>query len=111
MRALERRGAGVLSAGRIRVRSAGRQFMATRSTGCDPGRAGNFNEETKMDGKFDDVKGRAKEAVGDLTDDDDLKREGKTDQAVGSIKDKLEDAKDWVEDKVDDVKDRLKRDS
>ncbi|MET1003391.1 MAG: CsbD family protein [Acidimicrobiia bacterium] len=63
-----------------------------------------------MEGKADDIKGRAKEAVGDLTDDDDLKREGKADRASGAIKDKLEDAKDWVEEKVDDVKGRMKRD-
>jgi uncharacterized protein YjbJ (UPF0337 family) len=57
-----------------------------------------------MEGKFDEMKGRAKEAAGDLTDNDDLKREGKTDQAAGKVKQKVEDAKDWVEDKVDDLK-------
>ena len=31
----------------------------------------------------DEAKGRIKEAVGDLTDDDDLKREGKLDKATG----------------------------
>jgi uncharacterized protein YjbJ (UPF0337 family) len=67
-------------------------------------------EEVNMEGKADDMKGRAKQAVGDLTDDDDLKREGKADRASGAIKDKLEDTKDWVEEKVDDVKDRTKRD-
>ena len=40
------------------------------------------------------MKGRAKEAVGDLTDDDDLKREGKVDKASGKIKDKVDDVKD-----------------
>ncbi|MDQ1415773.1 MAG: hypothetical protein QOF81_1386, partial [Acidimicrobiaceae bacterium] len=39
----------------------------------------------------DDLKGRAKEAVGDLTDDDDMKREGKIDRATGSVKDKVDD--------------------
>lgn len=63
-----------------------------------------------MSGKSDDLKGRAKEAVGDLTDDDELRHEGKADRAAGSIKDKAENVKDWVEDKVDDVKDRLDRD-
>lgn len=62
-----------------------------------------------MSGTTDDMKGRAKEAVGDLTDNDDLKREGKTDQAVGGIKEKLDDAKNWVEDKIDDVKDRVNK--
>ncbi len=63
-----------------------------------------------MSGTSDDIKGRAKEAVGNLTDDKDLEREGKADQASGAIKDKLDDAKDWVEDKVDDVKDRSDND-
>ena len=36
-----------------------------------------------MDGTADDIKGRVKEAAGDLTDDDDLKREGKADRASG----------------------------
>jgi hypothetical protein len=35
-----------------------------------------------MDPDTDDLKGRAKEAVGDLTDNDDLKREGQADRAV-----------------------------
>ncbi len=47
---------------------------------------------------FDDIKGRAKEAAGDLTDDDDLKREGKVDQATGTVKDKVGDAADKVKD-------------
>ena len=34
-----------------------------------------------MSGSTDDIKGRIKEAAGDLTNDDDLKREGKADQA------------------------------
>ena len=63
-----------------------------------------------MGGTADDMKGRAKEAVGDLTDNDDLQREGKADQAAGKVKDKLEVAKDWVEDKVDDVKQKMDRD-
>jgi uncharacterized protein YjbJ (UPF0337 family) len=39
------------------------------------------------EGKFDEMKGRAKEAIGDLTDDDHLKDEGKVDKATGSVKD------------------------
>ena len=57
-----------------------------------------------MEGKMDEMKGRAKEAAGDLTDNKDLKREGKTDKAAGKVKQKVEDAKDWVEDKIDDLK-------
>jgi uncharacterized protein YjbJ (UPF0337 family) len=39
------------------------------------------------DGTTDDVKGRVKEAVGDLTDDQQLKDEGKVDRAAGKVKD------------------------
>ena len=62
-----------------------------------------------MSGQTDEMKGKAKEAIGVLTDDDDLQREGKTDQAAGKTKDKLEDAKDWADDKIDDVTDKLNR--
>jgi uncharacterized protein YjbJ (UPF0337 family) len=50
------------------------------------------------DGTTDDLKGRAKEAVGDLTDDDSLKNEGKVDRASGTVKDKVGDAADKVKD-------------
>jgi uncharacterized protein YjbJ (UPF0337 family) len=58
---------------------------------------------------FDEKKGRAKEAVGDLTDKDDLKREGKQDKAGAKVKEFAEDAKEKVEDAVDSVKDKLSR--
>jgi uncharacterized protein YjbJ (UPF0337 family) len=48
----------------------------------------------------DDAKGRVKEAVGDLTDDKDLKREGKIDRAEGAAKEKLDKAADKVKDAV-----------
>ena len=51
----------------------------------------------------DDLKGRAKEAAGSLTDDKDLKNEGKVDRVAGAVKDKAGDA-------VDAVKDKLHRD-
>ena len=47
-------------------------------------------------GEFDDLKGRAKEAAGDLTGDEDLKREGKIDQATGKMKDLVERASDKI---------------
>lgn len=46
----------------------------------------------------DDAKGRLKEAAGDLTGDDDLKREGKVDKASGAVKDGLDKASDKVKD-------------
>ena len=52
------------------------------------------------DGTTDDLKGRAKEAAGALTDDDSLKNEGKVDQATGTVKDAVGDAADKVKDVV-----------
>ena len=52
------------------------------------------------DGTTDDLKGRAKEAAGDLTDDQSLKNEGKVDRATGSVKDKVGDAGDKIKDAV-----------
>lgn len=62
-----------------------------------------------MGSNFDDAKGRAKEAIGDVTDDDSLKREGKSDQMGAKVKEYAEEAKDKVEGAVDAVKDRLHR--
>ena len=52
------------------------------------------------DGTADDAKGRLKEAAGSLTGDDGLKREGKVDQAAGTVKDKVGDAADKAKDVV-----------
>ena len=60
-----------------------------------------------MSDKTDQAKGRVKEAVGSLTDDDDLKREGKADRTAGEAKEKLGDVKDKVETGIDKVKDAL----
>ncbi len=53
--------------------------------------------------KGEELKGRAKEAAGDLTDDKDLKREGKVDKGSAKTKDKIDDA-------AESVKDALRRD-
>ena len=57
----------------------------------------------------DDLKGRAKQAAGDLTDNERLKREGKMDRAGGKAKEWVDDLKDKSEDAIDDVKERLHR--
>lgn len=49
-------------------------------------------------GKSDELKGRVKEAAGALTGDDELKREGKVDQAAGQIKQVVEKVVDKVKD-------------
>jgi uncharacterized protein YjbJ (UPF0337 family) len=48
----------------------------------------------------DEAKGRIKKAAGDLTDDKDLQREGKVDQASGKAKDAIDKASDKAKDAV-----------
>jgi uncharacterized protein YjbJ (UPF0337 family) len=58
-----------------------------------------------MGEKTDEMKGRAKEAVGDMTDDPDLKREGKLDRAGASVKGKTRETVDSVKEKLNDAMD------
>ena len=60
-----------------------------------------------MSGEMDQAKGRVKEAVGDVTDNDRLKAEGKQDRLAGEIKEKVGEAKEKVEGLVDKAKEAL----
>jgi uncharacterized protein YjbJ (UPF0337 family) len=53
-----------------------------------------------MNGAMDKAKGRVKEAVGALTGDRKLKRDGKVDQAAGDVKDAAEKVVDKVKEAV-----------
>jgi uncharacterized protein YjbJ (UPF0337 family) len=57
---------------------------------------------------IDEIKGRTKEAAGALTDDEELKREGKIDQASSTLKDKAEQAAEKAKDLVSDAADKAK---
>jgi len=54
-----------------------------------------------MDAKMDEAKGRMKEAAGDLTDDDKLKREGKADRMGATVKEKANEVVDKAKDMID----------
>jgi uncharacterized protein YjbJ (UPF0337 family) len=60
-----------------------------------------------MDKNLDQMKGRVKEAAGDLTGNKDLQREGKTDRAAGRVKEGIEEIKEKAENTVDALKDRV----
>ena len=57
-----------------------------------------------MAGDADQMNGKAKEAVGDLTGNKDLKSEGKADRQAGEAKEKV----GKVEEKVEEVIDKAK---
>jgi uncharacterized protein YjbJ (UPF0337 family) len=60
-------------------------------------------------GKIDKIKGRIKEAAGVLTGNEELRAEGKTDQAVGEVKEVVDKVKKVAENAVDDVKEAMKK--
>ena len=57
--------------------------------------------------KAEELKGRGKEAVGSLTNNDDLKNEGKGDQAEAEGKQKVSEVADKLKEGVDSIKDKL----
>lgn len=62
--------------------------------------------EDKMHNAADDWMGKAKEAVGSATGDEQMEAEGKMDQAKAEVKEKFEDVKDWASEKFNDMTDR-----
>ncbi|HEX5948272.1 MAG TPA: CsbD family protein [Actinomycetota bacterium] len=61
------------------------------------------DERLQFEGKWDQMRGRVKEAWGALTDDDLDRTEGKWDQVVGTIKEKTGESMDVIERKLRDI--------
>ena len=59
-----------------------------------------LKQENDMDGQMDKVKGRVKQAVGDLTNNKRLKAEGKLDEVHGTIKNNIDKAADTLKKQV-----------
>jgi uncharacterized protein YjbJ (UPF0337 family) len=53
-----------------------------------------------MGKNIDEVRGRTKQAAGDLKDDKGLHREGRVDKAVSDVKEKIDEVADKVKEKV-----------
>jgi uncharacterized protein YjbJ (UPF0337 family) len=71
--------------------------------------AGDGGKDHAMDDDLDQAKGKIKQAAGDLTDNDRLKREGVADEKAGKLKGTIENMKDKVDDAIDHLKDRFHR--
>jgi uncharacterized protein YjbJ (UPF0337 family) len=76
------------------------------TSGADSGGM-NMGVDLRAEGKWDQMKGRVKEAWGDLTDDDLDKSEGKMDRLVGTIKEKTGEAADKIEEKLGQLADAI----
>ncbi|HTM02836.1 MAG TPA: CsbD family protein [Vicinamibacterales bacterium] len=64
------------------------------------------NDELR--GKMEQVKGRVKQATGDLTNDERLRDEGRGDEAVGNVREGLGKARRKVGETIEDIGENLK---
>ena len=60
--------------------------------------------QDQVNGKWDQLKGKAKKVWGELTDDDVLKAEGSEEKLFGIIQERFGDAKEAIKAKLDKVK-------
>ena len=63
----------------------------------------------ELDGKKDQLKGKIKQATGDLTDDERLHDEGVADEAAGDVQEGFGRARRKVGDAINDLGDKIKR--
>ena len=57
----------------------------------------------QVKGKWDQLKGKAKKALGELTDDDVKKAEGSGDKLHGTIQETVGDAKEAIKKRLDRI--------
>jgi uncharacterized protein YjbJ (UPF0337 family) len=63
----------------------------------------------ELDGKGDQIKGRAKQAWGDITDNERLHDEGVADEASGNVQEGIGKARRKVGETIEDIGKDLKR--
>jgi uncharacterized protein YjbJ (UPF0337 family) len=79
---------------------------ASRARDCAEEAIMNRDE---IDGKTDQLKGKVKQAVGDLTDNERLHGEGAADEAAGDVKEGFGRGRRKVGEAIEDLGDKLKR--
>ena len=63
----------------------------------------------EFDGKTDQLKGKVKQAAGDLTDDEQLHDEGVADEAAGNVQEGFGRGRRKLGDAIEDIGDKIKR--
>jgi uncharacterized protein YjbJ (UPF0337 family) len=85
----------------LRIKAEAPRFASGNGGGC----AMNNDE---LRGKGDKIKGRAKQAVGDLTNDQNLHDEGVADEAAGNVEEGFGKTRRKVGETLDDIADKIK---
>jgi uncharacterized protein YjbJ (UPF0337 family) len=68
---------------------------------------GAHGRDARLEGNWDQLKGRVREAWGALTDDDVDRVEGRWEQLVGTIRERTGESLDQVETKLNEIVDKL----
>lgn len=63
----------------------------------------------ELDGRLDQAKGKVKQAVGDLTDNERLRNEGAADEASGDVQETFGRGRRKVGEAIEDLGEKLKR--
>ena len=63
----------------------------------------------ELEGKGDQLKGKVKQAAGDLTDDEQLHDEGVADEAAGNVQEGFGRGRRKVGEAIEDLGDKIKR--
>lgn len=63
----------------------------------------------EKDSKFEQLKGNAKETIGNATGDKDLEKDGKKDKNAGKAKEYVDKATDKAHDSIDKASERFKK--
>jgi uncharacterized protein YjbJ (UPF0337 family) len=72
------------------------------------GEAITMNKD-EIDGKAEQIKGKMKQAAGDLTDDEQLHDEGVADEAAGNVQEGFGRGRRKVGEAIEDIGEKLKR--
>ena len=65
--------------------------------------------QDELEGKAEAIKGKAKQAAGDITDNEDLRNEGVTDEAAGEAQEAFGKARRKVGEAIEDVGESIKK--
>lgn len=65
--------------------------------------------KNEVDGKIDQIKGKTKQAVGDLTDNEQLHNEGEADEAAGNVEEGFGKGRRKVGEAIKDLGNRIKQ--
>jgi uncharacterized protein YjbJ (UPF0337 family) len=71
--------------------------------------AGVYMNRDEVEGKTDQVKGKIKQAAGDLTDDDQLRDEGVADEVSGEVQEGFGRGKRKLGEVIEDIGEDIKR--